>query len=129
DERDDIAYRVVLKAQGMEQKGKGAASAVVTSWLEPHDGSTTVKIQADITLSGLVAQVSRGLLPDISSRLTQEFADCLQARMTAEGVVGPTAEPPHGQETDAVKASRRDSPSTPAAAKPDGGLRLGVRAH
>ncbi|HXF36599.1 MAG TPA: SRPBCC family protein, partial [Actinomycetota bacterium] len=27
EERDDAAHRVVLKAQGMEQKGKGAASA------------------------------------------------------------------------------------------------------
>lgn len=75
EERDDDAHRVVLKAKGMEQKGKGAASANVTSWLEPGDGVTTVKMQADITLSGFVAQISRGMLPDISARLTQQFAD------------------------------------------------------
>ena len=33
-ERDDEAHRVVLTAKGMEQKGKGAANATVTSWLE-----------------------------------------------------------------------------------------------
>ncbi|MGZ5301303.1 MAG: SRPBCC family protein, partial [Actinomycetota bacterium] len=33
--RDDAAHRVVLSAKGMEQKGKGAANAKVTSWLEP----------------------------------------------------------------------------------------------
>jgi carbon monoxide dehydrogenase subunit G len=44
EERDDTAHRVVLRAKGMEQKGKGAANASVTSWLEPgadprkHDG-------------------------------------------------------------------------------------------
>jgi carbon monoxide dehydrogenase subunit G len=81
DERDDIGHRVVLHAKGMEQKGKGAANAVVTSWLEPGDGITTVKMQADITLTGAVAQLSRGLLPDISKKLTQQFADCLQASM------------------------------------------------
>jgi len=62
--RDDEAHRVVLKAKGMEAKGKGAANATVTSWLEAGEGDqTTVKMQADITLTGAAAQLSRGLLP------------------------------------------------------------------
>jgi carbon monoxide dehydrogenase subunit G len=103
-ERDDAAHRVVLKAKGMEQKGKGAADASVTSWLEPAEepGSTTVKMQADITLTGAAAQMSRGLLPEISKNLTQQFADCLQAGMTAG--------------------------AAPAAAKPVGGIGLGLSA-
>jgi carbon monoxide dehydrogenase subunit G len=86
EERDDDAHRVVLKAAGMEQKGKGAANATVTSWLEPaaEPGSTTLRMQADVTFSGAAAQLSRGLLPEISKKLTQQFADCLQTRM-AEG--------------------------------------------
>ena len=84
--RDDAAHRVVLSAKGMEQKGKGAANAKVTSWLEPGptDGVTTVKMEADITLTGAAAQLSRGLLPEISKKLTQNFADCLQESMAAE---------------------------------------------
>ena len=62
-ERDDDAHRAVLSAKGMEQKGKGAANASVTSWLEPGDGQTTVKMIAEIQLTGAVAQLSRGLLP------------------------------------------------------------------
>ena len=31
-ERDDASHRVVLRARGTEQKGKGAADAKVTSW-------------------------------------------------------------------------------------------------
>jgi carbon monoxide dehydrogenase subunit G len=90
DERDDVDHRVVLHAKGMEQKGKGAANAVVTSWLEPGEGVTTVKMRADIRLTGAVAQLSRGLLPDISKKLTQQFADCLQASMAAsEAAVAP----------------------------------------
>ena len=34
-ERDDVAHKVTLSAKGMESKGKGAATAKVTSWLEP----------------------------------------------------------------------------------------------
>lgn len=98
-ERDDVAHRVVLRAQGQEVKGKGAASAAVTSWLEPGPGTgeTTVKMQADITLTGTVAQLSRGLLPDVSAKLTNQFAECLQASMMAQEAgaaeTGPGAAP------------------------------------
>ena|SRR5438132_166383 len=86
-ERDDGAHRVSVAAKGMEEKGKGVASAVVTSWLEPaEDGSsTTVKLRADITLSGAIAQLSRGLLPEVSRKLTKQFADCLEQTMGALG--------------------------------------------
>jgi hypothetical protein len=114
EERDDTAHRVSLTAKGMEAKGKGAANAKVTSWLEPGPTSdtTNVKMQADITLTGAAAQLSRGLLPQISKKLTQQFADCLQASMTAEGaeVAGAAAKAP------------------PVVAKPVGGIGLGVAA-
>lgn len=84
EERDDAAHRVVLHARGLEQKGKGAANAVVTSWLEPAGAElTNVKMTADIQLSGAVAQLSRGLLPEVSRKLTQQFADCLHESMEA----------------------------------------------
>ena len=68
-ERDDQAKRIVLAAKGMEQRGKGAANASVTSWLEQGDGVTNVKMRADIHLTGTVAQLSRGLLPEVSRKI------------------------------------------------------------
>jgi uncharacterized protein len=84
-ERDDGAHRVVLQAKGTEQRGKGAATARVTSWLEPDpsEALTRVRMEADITLTGAAAQMSRGLLPDVSRKLTKQFADCLEAGMTS----------------------------------------------
>ena len=109
EERDDAAHRVVLHARGQEQKGKGAANAVVTSWLEPAaDGSTTVKMTADIQLSGAVAQLSRGLLPEVSRKLTQQFADCLHESMEA--------------------AEAGEEPAAAPKAKAIGGIRLGLYA-
>ena len=104
-ERDDAAHRAVLHAKGMEQKGKGAANATVTSWLEPaSDGETTVKMTADITLTGAAAQLSRGLLPEISKKLTQQFADCLEATMQRRaGAAAPPRRPRRGDD-------RRDGP-------------------
>jgi carbon monoxide dehydrogenase subunit G len=120
DERDDAAHRVVLHAKGMEAKGKGAANATVTSWLEPGDAPdrSLVKMTADITLTGAAAQMSRGLLPEISKKLTQQFADCLQASMAAENAPAASAD-----------AGTAASAPTPApVAKPVGGLSLGVAA-
>jgi carbon monoxide dehydrogenase subunit G len=128
EERDDAAHRVVLKAKGMEQKGKGAANASVTSWLEPTDdpASTRVKMQADITLTGAAAQMSRGLLPEISKKLTQQFADCLQAGMAAEAA---EPAPSAGGSTAPSDAVPPVQPAPPhAAAKPVGGIGLGLAA-
>jgi hypothetical protein len=126
EERDDVAHRVVLKAAGTEQRGKGAAHANVTSWLEPGDGVTTVKMQADITLTGAVAQLSRGLLPDVTKKLTQQFAECLHASMLAQeageggGAVAPLAGP------SPTPLPGGPAPRPPVKAKPVGGIRLGL---
>jgi carbon monoxide dehydrogenase subunit G len=126
--RDDAAHRVVLSAKGMEQKGKGAANAKVTSWLEPgpSDGVTLVKMEADITLTGAAAQLSRGLLPEISKKLTQTFADCLQESMAAEQTTreGAATAVAAAAEPGAAAAP----PKNPVVAKPVGGIGLGIAA-
>jgi carbon monoxide dehydrogenase subunit G len=122
--RDDTAHRVVLSAKGMEQKGKGAANAKVTSWLEPgpSDGVTMVKMEADITLTGAAAQLSRGLLPEISKKLTQTFADCLQESMAAEQTTR------EGEVAEAGAAAAATPAKPPVVAKPVGGIGLGIAA-
>ncbi len=113
EERDDTAHRVVLHARGMEQRGKGAANAVVTSWLEPAgDHLTRVKMTADIQLTGSVAQLSRGLLPEVSRKLTMQFADCLRSQMEA-------------REAATAGTAVREPPPR---AKAIGGIRLGLSA-
>lgn len=120
--RDDEAHRVVLRAKGMEQRGKGAAEASVTSWLEPSadPDRTDVTMQADITLTGAAAQMSRGLLPEISKKLTQQFADCLQSSMSGEEA----ATAPR----DANDRAPTTGDDSATVAKPVGGLGLGLSA-
>lgn len=120
-ERDDDAFKVALRANGMEQKGKGAANASVTSWLEPGASGTTVKMVADVQLTGAVAQLSRGLLPEVSRKLTQQFADCLRERMVGE-------ERPEGDLPETGPAPRGPASSPAARAKPISGIRLGLSA-
>jgi uncharacterized protein len=113
EERDDGEHRVKLRAKGTEQKGKGAANASVTSWLEHGDGDgTLVQMQADITLTGAAAQLSRGLLPEVTKRLTQQFADCVEQQMSEEAAP--------------ATATATETQQVTAAVKPVSGIRLGL---
>ena len=127
DERDDVAHRAKLSAKGTEQRGKGAATAKVESWLEPAgDEGTTVHIKSDITISGAAAQLSRGLLPEVSKLLTKQFAECLEAKLQthaapADAAAAGTAVEPEAAAAPAPKAA-------PAPPKAVGGIGLGLRA-
>jgi uncharacterized protein len=125
EDKDDAEHRARLSAKGAEQRGKGVANAKVESWLAPAgDDGTTVHIRSDITITGAAAQMSRGLLPEVSKLLTKQFADCLESKLNEEmppaSVAGAARmETSHGAE--AVSPPR-------AAPKPVGGLGLGLRA-
>ena len=122
EERDDVAHRARLSAKGAEQRGKGVANATVESWLEPAgDDGTTVHIRSDITITGAAAQMSRGLLPEVSKLLTRQFADCLEATLN-EDVRAASSEP---SSTDSDGGNVVPPPRIPRAV---GGLGLGLRA-
>jgi carbon monoxide dehydrogenase subunit G len=131
EERDDAAHRAKLSAKGTEQRGKGVANAKVESWLEPAgaDG-TTVHIRSDITITGAAAQLSRGLLPEVSKLLTKQFADCLESKLNEETA----ASVPPLADAAVHEASSGESPAASAEAAPKGapqavgGFGLGLRA-
>jgi len=121
EERDDSGHRAKLSARGTEQRGKGVASAKVESWLEPAgDEGTTVHIRSDLTITGAAAQLSRGLLPEVSKLLTKQFADCLEATLNAE----PEGAPRPKMGGEGAEAGTKP-PATPKAV---GGFGLGLRA-
>jgi uncharacterized protein len=111
EEQDEAAHRAVMKAQAMEQRGKGAASATVTSTLESTGATTQVHIVQDLTVSGQAAQFSRGMMQDVSNKLIQQFADCLQANMATEQTI-----------------EAGGAPGEMVTARPVGGIRLGLSA-
>jgi uncharacterized protein len=116
EERDDAAHRARLSARGTDERGRGAASATVESWLEPGAGDeTTVRIRSDITITGAAAQLSRGLLPEVSKLLTGRFADCLRETIATEA--------PSRSES-----GRREATADRASQRPIGGFALGLRA-
>lgn len=127
DEVDDVARRARLSAKGTEQRGRGAARASVESWLEPaDDGATTVTIRSDITVTGAAAQLSRGLLPEMSKLLTRQFAECLEAKLAEEPIAATSdAAPGIGDRGEEKASSAPTASPTPRAV---GAVGLGLRA-
>ncbi len=127
EERDDVAHRARLSAKGAEQRGRGVANAKVESWLEPAgEAGTTVHIRSDITITGAAAQMSRGLLPEVSKLLTRQFADCLEAKLNEDA---PAADPIATTEPGPTgNDAGNPGPPPKVAPRAVGGFGLGLRA-
>jgi carbon monoxide dehydrogenase subunit G len=83
-ERDQEARRLVLDASGSDQKGRGNVEMKVTALLrENAAGGTSVQVDQDLQISGAAAQYGRGMITDVSSVLMKQFANNMQARITA----------------------------------------------
>jgi carbon monoxide dehydrogenase subunit G len=82
-DRDDANRVVVLKADAHELRGRGAANAEIRSAIiAAPNGGAHVDLRTDLMVSGAVARNARGMIGDISERLTAEFASCLSARIS-----------------------------------------------
>ena len=93
-EVDEAARRIVLRAEGRETRGQGNASATVTATLRPAgEGRTEVAIETDLTISGRIAQFGRGVMADVSAKLLDEFATCLESTILAGEAPAPAPSP------------------------------------
>jgi hypothetical protein len=115
-ERDEEAFRAVLRAEGRETKGQGNASATITATLVPEGDRTKVSVVTDLTITGRAAQFGRGVLADVSSKLLGQFVSCLEKNVLSgdgEAVV----EAPVGA-TDAAGAATPAPSEAPAGEAP-----------
>ena len=122
-ERDEASHRAVLRAQGREVRGQGHASATISATLEPSQASTRVSVVTELTITGRVAQLGRGVLADVSNNLMSVFVECLELDLLASSTgPGPGAEEepvaavPLGDE--AVPVAEPVPPSEPHAESP-----------
>ena len=76
--RDDASHTAVLKAEGRDTRGQGNASATITATLVPAGAGTKVTVATDLTITGKVAQMGRGVLADVSAKLLDQFVDSLE---------------------------------------------------
>ena len=86
EEADESEHQVVLKADGKDARGQGAATATITSTLHDEgDGSTKVRVETDMQITGRAAQFGRGVQQDVAERLLSRFAECLENEIVGGG--------------------------------------------
>lgn len=106
-EKDDTAFRAVLKAEGRDSRGQGNAAAMITAQLTDLGGRTKVVVSTDLTVTGKVAQFGRGVMADVSEKLLGQFVTNLEAKVLSQ----PSPEP-------AAAAPAADAPAEAPAAGP-----------
>jgi carbon monoxide dehydrogenase subunit G len=109
EEADESEHRAVLKADGKDARGQGAATATITSTLHDEgDGSTKVRVETDMQITGRAAQFGRGVQQDVAERLLSRFAECLENEIVGGGTE---------EEAEAAATSEAGPPENGAAAE------------
>jgi carbon monoxide dehydrogenase subunit G len=100
-EERDVEHRTMsLRARGRESRGQGNADATVTASLLPDGGGTLVTVATQLRVTGKVAQFGKGVIEDISRKLMDQFAACLEQKLAApsEGLAAESTQPPPQQQ-------------------------------
>ncbi|WP_420640141.1 SRPBCC family protein [Candidatus Poriferisocius sp.] len=109
-ERDDEALKVVILAEGRETRGQGNASAEITAVVESlADDRTKLAVTTDLKITGKVAQIGRNLIPDVSAKIMGQFAENLEALLSAPASESAAAAGASGSEGDAAKGDEQKS--------------------
>lgn len=78
-EQDDTARRAVMHAEVAEQRGQGNARATMAmTVLQEPEGSSRLRVSADVLVTGRVAQMGRGIMQDVATKMLTDMAACLE---------------------------------------------------
>ena len=82
----DLASKsATIEGKGVDKRGGSRGQVKVVYTISPEGSGSKVNVNAEVTLSGPVAQFGRtGLINEMSKRLIGEFVDCLEAKLGAE---------------------------------------------
>ena len=73
-----------MRASGQDKRGQGGAKATIVSRLRQQGDTTRVEVETDLKITGRLARFGRGgMIQDVSNRLLQDFAECLQKTIEA----------------------------------------------
>ena len=119
-ERDEKAYKAVLKGSAKEARGQGTAQATAHLQLVEEGGTTRGTVHADVALSGRAAAMGQGVIGSVTDQMMLQFAQNLQAMLSENGSSTVVPEAPDAGEREvpaaAAAASPRAAPRTTAPA-------------
>src|SRR5450432_168144 len=94
-ERLDAASRTAeIRASGQDVRGKGGADLNLTSSLrEIAPGKTEVTAVSQVNITGLLAQMGRGMVQDVSDQIFQIFSERMRSELETAAAPAPGAAP------------------------------------
>jgi len=85
---DEAAGEAELSGTGQETKGKGGADMRMTSRVvERAPGVTEVTVVSDVNVFGLLAQMGRGMIEDVSDQMFGKFSKNMAAALRSPSAV------------------------------------------
>jgi hypothetical protein len=106
---DPDRWEAEMVGQGQDVKGKGGAEMRMQSRLVPNGDATDMTVVSEVNISGILAQMGRGMIESVSNQMFRQFATAMQQKLAA----GPDQPGVH---------------PTPSEAKPLDALSLGAKA-
>jgi carbon monoxide dehydrogenase subunit G len=80
--RDPATRTATLAAEGTEGVGAGAVRGTAVLTVAGRDeGGSQVRMEADVTIAGRLAQFGRGIIEGVAKRLTDEMANCIRMQL------------------------------------------------
>jgi len=79
---DAASRSAVMAARGQDTSGRGGADMKMQSRLvEKSPGETEVTVVSDMNVTGILAQMGRGLMQDVSNQMFQKFTEAMRAEL------------------------------------------------
>lgn len=128
-ERLDAAARTAeLVASGQDVRGKGGADLRLTSSLKAlPGGQTEVTAVSLVNVTGILAQMGRGMIQDVSDEMFQIFSERMRAELESGGAAAGGGAAAASPAAPAVPGPGGSAPATAAPAEALDAAALGAR--
>lgn len=86
---DSQRLEAEMVAHGQGLMGKGGAEMRMTSRLIPlESGGTEVRVQSDVAITGILAQMGRGMIESLSAQMLKQFTAAVKEKLEAGSGAG-----------------------------------------
>lgn len=82
-ERDDAAHRIRVRAEGAGDDGSAGLDATI-ALLPAPERRTTVRVLAELDVTGRVTQFGPGMIEGVARQLLREFAACVRTTIESD---------------------------------------------
>jgi len=102
---DPATRSVEVVGSGQDVKGRGGANMTMKSQLtEVAPNETRVDVVSEVSVTGILAQLGRGMIQDVSDQLFQRFTEAVRAELEAPKAAASEGEAPSAPSNEPIQA-------------------------